>query len=76
MIKTFLVLISFDLSFCFQEEIKITGVTVFVNPYTEPDEEEEKAKEEEEKNKNAEEDNVPSCIQNILCWWLPVQSTQ
>ncbi|XP_078164336.1 plant U-box 49 [Carex rostrata] len=45
------------------EEIKITGVTVFVNPYTEPDEEEEKAKEEEEKNKNAEEDNV-----NVGLW--------
>lgn len=27
-----------------QEEIKITGVTVFVNPYTEPDAEEEKTK--------------------------------
>lgn len=35
------------------EEIKITSVTIFVNPYTEPDEEdEEKAKEE----KNAEDD--------------------
>jgi peptidyl-prolyl cis-trans isomerase-like protein 2 len=45
------------------EEIKITGVTVFVNPYTEPDEEEEKAKEEEEKNKNSEEDNV-----NVGLW--------
>lgn len=43
-----------------------------MNPYTEPDEEEEKAKEEEEKNKNAEEDDVISCIQHILCQWLPV----
>lgn len=33
-----------------QEEIKITGVTIFVNPYTEPDEEEEK-----EKPKNGKE---------------------
>ncbi|KAJ3673958.1 hypothetical protein LUZ60_005950 [Juncus effusus] len=40
------------------EEIKITGVTVFVNPYTEPDEEEEKIKAEEEKKKSAEEDDV------------------
>lgn len=66
-VKTLLILI-FALSdclFCFQEEIKITGVTVFVNPYTEPDEEEEKAKEEEEKNKNAEEDNVICCIHSI-----------
>jgi hypothetical protein len=68
-INNFLVLISAlsNFSFCFQEEIKISGVTVFVNPYTEPDEEEEKAKEEEEKNKNVEEDNVISCIQHILC---------
>ncbi|KAF3439061.1 hypothetical protein FNV43_RR17336 [Rhamnella rubrinervis] len=35
------------------EEIKITGVTVFVNPYTEPDEEEEK---EEAKNEKEVED--------------------
>lgn len=38
-----------------QEEIKITSVTVFVNPYSEPDEEEEKQKDE----KNVEdEENV------------------
>ena len=35
-----------------QEEIKILRVSVFVNPYTEPDEEEEKAKDEEEKKKD------------------------
>lgn len=40
-----------------QEEIKITGVTVFINPYSEPDEEEEeKAKEE----KNAEDEDKVS----------------
>lgn len=33
-----------------QEEIKITGVTVFVNPYSEPDEEEEEEKAKDEKN--------------------------
>lgn len=38
-----------------QEEIKITGVTIFVNPYTEPDEEEEEAKAEE---KAEDEDKV------------------
>lgn len=38
-----------------QEDIKITRVTIFVNPYTEPDEEEEKAKEE---NKVEDEDYV------------------
>jgi hypothetical protein len=37
-----------------QEEIKITGVTTFVNPYTEPDEEEEEANA-KEKNANDEE---------------------
>lgn len=41
-----------------QEEIKITGVTVFVNPYTEPDEEEEKAATENEKNLPNDEENV------------------
>ncbi|KAH7845497.1 hypothetical protein Vadar_002903 [Vaccinium darrowii] len=38
------------------EEIKITGVTVFVNPYTEPDEEDEKEKVKDEKN-TEDEDN-------------------
>ncbi|XP_057481551.1 peptidyl-prolyl cis-trans isomerase CYP65-like isoform X1 [Actinidia eriantha] len=38
------------------EEIKITGVTVFVNPYTEPDEEDEQEKAKNEK-KAEEEDN-------------------
>lgn len=38
-----------------QEEIKITGVTVFVNPYTEPDEEEEKEKTENDKAAEDEE---------------------
>lgn len=44
-----------------QEEIKITGVTIFVNPYTEPDEEEEaKAKDE----KTDDEENV--CFRNLF----------
>lgn len=48
------------LFFVLQEEIKITNVTIFVNPYTEPDEEEEKDK---AKEKNAEDDdNVCSRI--------------
>lgn len=38
-----------------QEEIKITSITVFVNPYTEPDEEEEKEKAKDEKNVDDEE---------------------
>lgn len=38
-----------------QEEIKITSITVFVNPYTEPDEEEEKEKAKDEKNVEDEE---------------------
>ena len=38
-----------------QEEIKITGVTVFVNPYTEPDEEDEKEAAENEKKPDDEE---------------------
>lgn len=36
-----------------------------MNPYTEPDEEEEKAKEEENR-KNAEEDNVTFCAHSIF----------
>lgn len=44
-----------------QEEIKITSVTVFVNPYNEPEEEEEeKAKDE----KNAEDE------ENVSFWFL------
>ncbi|KAH7511212.1 hypothetical protein FEM48_Zijuj08G0129500 [Ziziphus jujuba var. spinosa] len=38
------------------EEIKITGVTIFVNPYTEPDEEEEKEEAKNEKKVIDEED--------------------
>lgn len=38
-----------------QEDIKITSVTIFVNPYTEPDEEEEKANDE---NKAEDGENV------------------
>lgn len=38
-----------------QEEIKITGVTVFVNPYSEPDEEEEEEKAKDEKNAEDED---------------------
>ena len=39
-----------------QEDVKITSVTVFVNPYTEPDEEDEQEK---AKDKNADdEENV------------------
>lgn len=41
------------LTYCYhiilQEEIKITSVTVFVNPYAEPDEEEEGVAEDEKK---------------------------
>ncbi|KAF3949707.1 hypothetical protein CMV_024459 [Castanea mollissima] len=37
------------------EEIKITGVTVFVNPYSEPNEEEEEEKAKDEKNVEDEE---------------------
>lgn len=49
--------------FCLQEEIKITSVTVFVNPYTEPDEEEEQ---DNAKEKNTEdEENVCSRIFEI-----------
>jgi len=49
--------------FGLQEEIKITGVTTFVNPYTEPDEEEEQAN---AKDKNAnDEENVCSIIFEI-----------
>lgn len=64
-----------------QEEIKITGVTVFVNPYSEPDEEEEEEKAKDEKNAE-DEDKVSFWIlltfyfllfqilvcQNIICF--------
>lgn len=50
-----------------QEEIKITGVTVFVNPYSEPDEEEEEEKAKDEKNVEDEE--------NVSFWSLYFQST-
>jgi peptidyl-prolyl cis-trans isomerase-like protein 2 len=47
------------------EEIKITGVTMFVNPYTEPDEEEDEKKAKDEKNNNDEEnDKVGSWFSN------------
>lgn len=42
-----------------QEEIKITSVTVFVNPYTEPDEEDEEEKAKAEKTID-DEDKVSS----------------
>lgn len=42
-------------SIILQEEVKITGVTVFVNPYTEPDEEEEKEEAKNEKEVKDEE---------------------
>lgn len=47
------------------EEIKITGVTVFVNPYSEPDEEEEEEKAKDEKNDEDEDkDKVGSWYSN------------
>lgn len=47
------------------EEIKITGVTVFVNPYSEPDEEEEEEKAKDEKNAEDEDkDQVGSWYSN------------
>ncbi|PQQ03555.1 peptidyl-prolyl cis-trans isomerase CYP65 [Prunus yedoensis var. nudiflora] len=45
------------------EEIKITGVTIFVNPYTEPDEEEEEAKA-EEKAEDEDKDKIGSWYSN------------
>ena len=38
-----------------QEEIKITSITVFVNPYAEPDAEEEEEKTKDGKNAEDEE---------------------
>ncbi|XP_077233455.1 plant U-box 49 [Tasmannia lanceolata] len=47
------------------EDIKINSVTVFVNPYTEPDEDEEKEEKGEEKNAGDEEnDKVGSWYSN------------
>ncbi|KAI4324829.1 hypothetical protein MLD38_030281 [Melastoma candidum] len=47
------------------DEIKITGVTVFVNPYTDPDEEEEKEKaKEEEAAGDKDSDKVGSWYSN------------
>lgn len=52
----------FHTFFILQEEIKITSVTIFVNPYTEPDEGEEHDNATE---KNVEdEDNVILIIHN------------
>lgn len=60
-----------------QEEIKITSVTVFVNPYTEPDEEEEQ---DNAKEKNTEdEENVCSRIFEISLvgfFSVPLTSTR
>lgn len=49
-----------------QEEIKVTGVTVFVNPYTEPDAEEEEEKTKDGKNAEDEE--------NVSFWTLKLRS--
>lgn len=46
-----------------QEEIKITSATVFVNPYTEPDEEEQKV---EEEKKATDDDRVISISRIFL----------
>ncbi|XP_062101808.1 peptidyl-prolyl cis-trans isomerase CYP65 [Humulus lupulus] len=47
------------------EEIKITGVNVFVNPYSEPDEEEEKeAAENEKKAEDEDNDKIGSWYSN------------
>lgn len=46
------------------EEIKITGVTVFVNPYSEPDEEEEKEKQKEQNVDDEENAKVGSWYSN------------
>lgn len=46
------------------EEIKITGVTTFVNPYTEPDEEEEQANAKEKNANDEENDKVGSWYSN------------
>ncbi|KAL6013060.1 cytochrome P450 monooxygenase 65 [Asimina triloba] len=46
------------------EEIKITGITVFVNPYTEPDEDNEEKGEDEKKSGDEENDKVGSWYSN------------
>ncbi|XP_038684064.1 peptidyl-prolyl cis-trans isomerase CYP65-like isoform X2 [Tripterygium wilfordii] len=46
------------------EEIKIKGVTIFVSPYNEPDEEEEKAKDEKNAEEDGENDKVGSWYSN------------
>ncbi|KAL5819792.1 hypothetical protein ACOSQ4_023634 [Xanthoceras sorbifolium] len=46
------------------EEIKITGVTAFVNPYTEPDEEEEEKAKEEKKSEDEDNEKVGSWYSN------------
>ncbi|GAU26132.1 hypothetical protein TSUD_225950 [Trifolium subterraneum] len=46
------------------EEIKITGVTTFVNPYTEPDEEEEQANAKEKNANDEDNDKVGSWYSN------------
>ncbi|CAI8588990.1 unnamed protein product [Vicia faba] len=46
------------------DEIKITGVTTFVNPYTEPDEEEEQANAKEKNANDEENDKVGSWYSN------------
>lgn len=48
------------LLFLIQEEIKINSITVFVNPYTEPDEEDEQ---EDAKDEKATEDE-----ENVSFW--------
>ncbi|KAK1587837.1 hypothetical protein Q3G72_017284 [Acer saccharum] len=47
-----------------QEEIKITGVTVFVNPYSELDEEEEKENAKEEEKTDEDNEKVGSWFSN------------
>lgn len=56
------------LLFPVQEEIKIIEVEVFVNPYTEPDEEDEKKSNEEKKVED--EENVSSGS-NLKLWFPP-----
>ncbi|XP_022950777.1 peptidyl-prolyl cis-trans isomerase CYP65-like isoform X1 [Cucurbita moschata] len=46
------------------EEIKITSVTVFVNPYSEPDEEEEEKQKDEKNVEDEENDKVGSWYSN------------
>lgn len=46
------------------EEIKITGITVFVNPYSEPDEEEEEKAKDEKNVDDEENDKIGSWYSN------------